>query len=120
MWSYCSANGNLSHGGAFAGSGYSGIGEGLNNPQLENDPGVGPLPRGSYIIEPFFDDPGGKGLIVAHLTPAPDTRTFGRNGFMIHGDNAAMNHSASHGCIILSRQLRRQISISGDDALEVV
>lgn len=120
MWSYCSANGNLSRNQTFVGTGYSGIGKGLNNPALENEEGIGPLPRGSYTIEPFFDDPGGKGPLVAHLNPSHDTGTFGRAGFMIHGDNAAADHSASHGCIILARDIRQQIAISGDNALEVV
>jgi len=120
MWSYCSATGNLSQNGTLVGTGYSGCGEGLNNPKLENETGIGPLPRGSYIIKPFFDDPGGKGPIVAHLDPAQNINTFGRAGFMIHGDNAAENHTASHGCIILARDIRQQIATSGDNALEVV
>jgi hypothetical protein len=119
MWSYCSANGNLSQNGRFVGKGYSGLGEGLNNPDLENVAGLGPLPRGRYTIEPFFNDPGGKGAVVAHLHPMQDTITFGRAGFMIHGDNAAMNHTASHGCIILAREIRKEMASSGDDVLEV-
>jgi lipoprotein-anchoring transpeptidase ErfK/SrfK len=39
---------------------------------------------------------------------------------MIHGDNATMNHTASHGCIILSHDFRQKISDSGDTSLEVV
>jgi hypothetical protein len=120
MWSYDSANGNLSQDGAFVGTGYSGFGDGVNNPAEEMDADIGPIPRGNYTIEPFFDDPGGKGPIVAHLEPAPENTMFGRTGFMIHGDNAAMNHTASHGCIILARDIRQRISDSGDTALEVV
>jgi hypothetical protein len=120
MWSYDTANGNLSQDGTFVGTGYSGLGPGLNNPDEENVPDTGPTPRGTYTISPFFDDPGGKGPIVAHLDPDPSTNTFGRSGFMIHGDNAAMNHTASHGCIILAHAIRQQISDSGDTALEVV
>jgi hypothetical protein len=120
MWSYCSANGNLSQNNRFVGKGYSGLREGLNNPELESVEDVGPLPRGRYAIEPFFNDPGGKGAIVAHLHPTQDTITFGRAGFMIHGDNVAMNHTASHGCIILAREIRREMASSGDDVLEVV
>jgi len=120
MWSYDSANGNLSHDETFAGTGYSGHGDGLNDPGEEMGADVGPIPRGSYSIEPFFDDPGGKGPIVAHLNPLPSTNVFGRSGFMIHGDNAAANHTASHGCIILAHNIRQQIAISGDTELEVV
>jgi hypothetical protein len=120
MWSYVSVNGNLSQDGQFVGTGYSGNGAGLNNPDLENDQDVGPLPRGTCTIQPFFDDPGNKGPIVAHLDPDPSTDVFGRSAFMIHGDNAAMNHTASHGCIILEHTIRQRISDSGDTALEVV
>jgi hypothetical protein len=120
MWSYDSANGNLSQDGAFVGTGYSGFGDGVNNRAEEMDADIGPVPHGNYTIEPFFDDPGGKGPMVAHLEPAPENTMFGRTGFMIHGDNAAMNRTASHGCIIFARDIRQKISDSGDTALEVV
>lgn len=120
MWSYVSASGNLSQDGTFVGTGYSGRGPGLNNPDQENVSNVGPVPRGNYTIGNFFDDPGGKGPIVSDLTPDAATNVFGRSGFMIHGDNAAANHSASHGCIILAHALRQRISDSADTALEVV
>ena len=71
---------------------------------------VGPIPRGAWRIEPFRDDPGGKGPVVAHLTPIEGTETFGRAGFMIHGDNSALNHSASEGCIVAPRFIRDQIA----------
>src|SRR5882762_4348724 len=102
MWSYSVANGNLSHDGVFVGAGYSGhdngVQNGINNPDLENVHDVGPIPRGNYTIQPFFDDTGGKGPIVAHLDPEPGTEVFARSGFMIHGDNSTGNRSASHGC----------------------
>ncbi len=124
MWSYDSANGNLSHDGSFVGSGYSGhndgVTNGINNPDTEQIHDIGPIPRGNYTIQPFFDDPGGKGPIVAHLLPVAGTDDFGRSGFMIHGDNSEANHSASHGCIILARPFRQQIQASGDTDLEVV
>jgi hypothetical protein len=80
----------------------------------------GPIPRGAWTIGPFHDDPGGKGPVVAHLTPIEGTETFGRAGFMIHGDNKALNHTASDGCIILARSLRQTIAGSGDHELQVV
>lgn len=120
MWTYDSSNGNLSHDGNFIGVGYSGNTTGLNNPAEENVVAVGPIPRGSWTIGAFFNDPGGKGPIVAHLTANPGTDLFSRDGFMIHGDNAALNHSASEGCIILARPYRQQISASGDTDLQVV
>lgn len=102
-----------------AGEGYSGHGEGFNNPTWQDVHNIGPIPRGEWQIGAFFDDPGGKGPFVAHLTRAANTETFGRSGFMIHGDNEAMNHTASDGCIILSRDLRVAILASGDRTLVV-
>lgn len=120
MWIYNSSNGSLIRNGTLAGIGYSGHGQGLNAPTLEQVHNVGPIPRGIWSISPFFDDPGGKGPIVARLSPEGDTDTFGRSGFMIHGDNKADDESASHGCIILARVLREQIAASGDTSLQVV
>jgi lipoprotein-anchoring transpeptidase ErfK/SrfK len=41
-------------------------------------------------------------------------------GFMVHGDNEHLNHTASDGCIILSHALREAIQQRGDKGLEVV
>lgn len=120
MWTYNSANGALSRNGILLGTGYSGHQAGLNNVEMESISNTGPIPRGSWTISHFFDDPGGKGPMVARLSPDDGTETFGRGGFMIHGDTAAHNNGASHGCIILSRDLREQISTSGDSILQVV
>jgi hypothetical protein len=102
------------------GPAYSGNGQGLNNPLMDGVPGVGPIPAGQWQIGEFFDDIGGKGPQVCHLTPAPGTDTLGRSGFMIHGDNQLMNHSASEGCIIAARFIRDAIAHSGDKIIEVV
>ena len=121
MWTYKQSTGAVTRAdGVVIGDGYSGNGPGYNNPLSEDHIDVGPIPAGQWTIGPFFDDPGGKGPIVAHLTACKGTETFGRTGFMIHGDNAAMNHTASEGCIILRRPLRQQIADSGDSSLEVI
>ena len=104
--------------------GYSGFGNGLNNPAMQDIPDVGPIPQGKYIIGAFFDDysrptHNGKGPLVCHLTPDQHT-ALGRSGFMIHGDNVQLNHIASHGCIILARFAREAIAKSGDTELEVI
>lgn len=121
MWTYVITTGALRNpDGETAGFGYSGFGEGLNNPAMQNVHDVGPIPEGDWTIGRFFDDPGGKGPLVAHLTPAEGTETYGRSGFMVHGDNKAMDHTASHGCIILSRNLRETLIASSDRALKVI
>jgi hypothetical protein len=45
---------------------------------------------------------------------------FGRSDFYIHGDNPALNYTASEGCIILARPIREQIAASGDNDLQVL
>jgi hypothetical protein len=117
-WSYSQSTGNMSLDGAFVGTGYSGNGAGLNNPALQNDPDVGPIPQGSYTIGPAHQDPE-KGPVVMALAFDPANQMFGRDGFLIHGDNPAMNHTASKGCIILARNFRQQIAASPDRVLIV-
>lgn len=120
MWTYEVITGKLTHDDALIGIGYSGHEQGLNSVDHEQDHDIGPIPRGQWTIERFFDDPGGKGLLVAHLTPMEDTNVFARSGFMIHGDNEHLNHSASHGCVILGRTYRDQIMASSDRTLTVI
>ena len=117
-WSYSQPTGNLSLDGNLVGTGYSGNGGGLNNPAMQDDPDVGPIPQGNYTISTAYTDPE-KGPIVMGLTPDPANQMFGRDGFLIHGDNQAMNHTASKGCIILGRLIREQISASADSVLVV-
>lgn len=117
MWTYRQSDGQLTHDGAFQGYGYSGTGDGRNNPDMQSVPNVGPIPKGTYIIGLWYDDPH-LGPCVMHLDPIPDTNTFGRTAFRIHGDNKA--HDASHGCIILGPDLRHLIAKSEDRELMVV
>ena len=119
MWTFNSSNGALSRGGALCGMGYSGRGNGVNNPSLERVHDVGPIPRGEYLISSFFTDPE-KGPLVARLSPLPDTDTYGRGGFMLHGDNPELNRTASLGCIIMSHGARAAVCQSGDLELVVV
>ena len=98
--------------------GYAGHGNGLNNPKAISVPDVGPLPVGSYQIgQPIQDDH--VGVFALPLTPDPSNEMFGRSAFFIHGDNPSLNHTASDGCIILPRQVREDISNSGDAELIV-
>jgi hypothetical protein len=116
LWTYvrrgAGGRGCLLCDGTVRGEGYSGHGEGLNEPSAESETGVGPIPAGRYAIGAFFDHPR-LGPCVARLLPLPGTVTFGRSGFFIHGDNAAMDHGASDGCIVLARPLRESIRDSG-------
>jgi hypothetical protein len=100
-------------------TGYSGNGTGLNNPAQKNIQNVGPIPQGTYDIGPQRNSRN-TGPAILPLTPQTNTNTFGRNNFQIHGDNRGGNQSASHGCVILNRNTRDQISNSGDNTLTVV
>lgn len=115
-WGYSQHDGELTHDGAFEGTGYSGTGAGRNNGAMQNVANVGPIPVGRYAIGPHYDDPT-LGPCVMHLDPELGTNTFGRSLFRIHGDNA--RHDASHGCLILGPLLRAAIANSGDTELVV-
>jgi hypothetical protein len=99
--------------------GYSGHGEGVNNPDMQEVVKVGPIPRGKYrMVGLATDNHTGPYSII--LQPEPGTNTFGRSGFRIHGDNQQMNHSASEGCIILPPTIRHLLWESDDHEIEVV
>jgi hypothetical protein len=91
-----------------AATGYAGKGEGLNSPQHQSVPRVGPLPRGEYLIGPPVDH-AKLGPVSLPLTPRRSTPMLGRSGFYIHGDNGKGDRSASKGCIILPRHFRQEI-----------
>ncbi|WP_281177397.1 tlde1 domain-containing protein [Paraburkholderia ferrariae] len=101
------------------GDGYSGRGEGKNNAAMQSSSNIGPIPRGKYQITSPFTHPHA-GPYTMRLHPKPGTMTYGRSGFMIHGDSVAHARNASKGCIILAPTLRHRIWHSGDRDLEVV
>lgn len=117
-WEYSQQSRTLKHNGVVVAEGYSGHGAGRNNPDMENVANVGPIPRGRYTIGGAHQD-ANKGPVVIRLTPFGHNAR-GRSGFLIHGDNAQGNFSASEGCIILNRAARELISNSGDSMLDVV
>jgi hypothetical protein len=102
-------------------TGYAGVGIGLNEPELQSEPFVGPIPEGLYLIgEPR--DTIKHGPYALPLTPDAANEMYGRSDMMVHGDEIAHpgQHLASEGCIILPRPIREQIWASGDRALNVV
>jgi hypothetical protein len=100
---------------------YSGIGEGLNNPAMQEVHNVGPVPRGLYKIGEAYDHPK-LGPVTMNLDPVNGTNTFGRSDFRIHADLKGWPslHIASHGCVIMIKPERLIISTSQDKDLEVV
>jgi hypothetical protein len=115
-WIYSQSSGQLMRDGEPIATGYSGCGPGRNNPVEQAVRNVGPIPQGRYVIGPKFDAPV-QGPCTMRLAPEGHD-ALGRDGFLIHGDNAA--HDASTGCVILPFECRQEIAASGDRELEVV
>ena len=106
--------------GHFVGKCYAGHGPGVNTVADAALPNVGPIPPGCvFRVGPPTD----------HIGPLTFALTLvegneeGRSSFYIHGDNAAMNHSASEGCIVAAHETRAKIAellSAGDTELETV
>lgn len=119
MITYAQHTGEIAIDGHAIGFGYSGHGVGLNNPDLEAMQNIGPIPRGQWLITRWDDHHAEKGPQVAVLSPVGHD-AHGRSCFLIHGDNPALNHTASHGCIVAARTIRDALRASGETALEVI
>jgi hypothetical protein len=107
MLIYVIRTGNLYDMGRFIGQGYSGNNmdpriPGLNNPAFVMAENHGPLPPGGYTLGSPFTHPH-TGAYTMRLRPDPKNNMGNppRDGFMMHGDNVQMNHSASDGCIVM-------------------
>jgi hypothetical protein len=57
MWTYEQRTGDLRYDGKVVASGYSGHGEGKNDPCSQHIPCVGPIPEGYYTINAPHDTP---------------------------------------------------------------
>ncbi len=107
------------------GNGYSGKGDGLNNPNMQAEPGAkgkanaGPIPEGAYTIGKIFDNTGHTGPGSMRLAPSSTNNMHGRSGFLMHGDNSSHNSSGSEGCIVMPPSVRNTVSDSGIKHLEV-
>lgn len=93
--------------------------EGINNPEMQNVKGVGPLPVGKYthgvvVMQSQL------GVFAIPLIPDPANEMHGRGGFYMHGDKIAEPRCASEGCIIMPRFVREQYYNSVDPTIEVV
>lgn len=117
MWIYLQRTGQFRRNDEVPVVGYSGFGAMKNDPLSQQLKGMGPIPQGAYNVGDAFDDPE-KGPVVMHLIPCTGTETFGRSGFLIHGDNKTS--TASHGCIILPRPVRERVAASHDRLLVVL
>lgn len=137
-WLYHQASGVLMDPtGLIVGIGYSGAaGTGKNIPSMQEIHNVGPIPRGLWSISgpectvdlsvssPCPDCHGTgwhtHGPFVLRLEPQAGTETFGREGFLLHGDSLSHPGAASEGCIVMSRDVREKVAASSCRTLEVV
>ncbi len=87
------------------GTGYAGHGEGLNNHAKEAVANLGPIPCGLWSVSFPFDHPT-KGPLCFRYVPL--TYKGPRSGFLMHGDNSQMNHSASDGCTVFPHAVRQK------------
>jgi hypothetical protein len=93
--------------------------EGVNNPDAQDQPSIGPLPCGFYTFaEPVPQSR--LGPFAIPLTPDDSNVMFGRGSFYIHGDSLANPGSASEGCVIMPRNVRNDMWSSDDHRLQVV
>ena len=90
----------------------------MNDSANECVSGKGPLPRGTYTIGPAFYHHKSKAYTM-RLTPFIENQMCGRDGYMIHGNNAAHPLDASDGCIIVALHERKLINESTDKILVV-
>lgn len=120
MFIYSQSTGKLCRNCEYLATGYSGKGEGKNNPAYQQVPDVGPIPQGNWKIVSLTIPNTPHGPYVLRLEPAPGTKLFGRDGFLIHGDSIQHPGEASEGCIIMPRAIRETLWQSGDKDLLVV
>jgi hypothetical protein len=123
MWTYEQDLGQMNDPtGALAGNGYAGGNEGnnpegVNNHDMQNVKGVGPLPCGTYTFgEPVLHSK--LGPFAIPLIPDPANEMFGRGSFYCHGDTTPSGN-ASEGCIIMPRSVREAMWASDDHTLSV-
>jgi len=119
-WTYSQNSGELQHNGKHVATGYSGAGQGKNNPAMENVSNVGPIPHGEWTIAGPPIDTKDHGPYVLRLNPTSETETHGRSGFLMHGDSKESPGCASQGCVIMPRAVREEVWNSGDHDLDVV
>jgi len=119
-WTYIQETGELQQDGRPVATGYSGAGAGKNNPDVQDVHNVGPIPQGDWTIAGPPISTAEHGPYVLRLNPAEKTETFGRSGFLMHGDSKTAPGTASQGCVILPKSVREEVWRSGDRDLKVV
>jgi hypothetical protein len=121
-WTYQQLTGNfLDPDGNLQGKGYSGQPPRVNDPTAQNIEDVGPIPQGLWQAVELIPESSTHGPFAIRLEPYSTTQTFGRSGFLVHGERVNPPFGfASDGCIILSRDIRELFWSSQDHDLKVI
>jgi hypothetical protein len=120
MWSYRQSTGEFfDNDMQLITVGYSGNGDGKNNPDMEGWVGVGCIPCGLYSIEKGVNK-SSIGVLSLPLIPKEGDSIYGRSSFYIHGDSISAPGTASKGCPILNHKTRELIDNSKDKLLKVI
>ena len=120
MWTFHQLSGAIEHDGKVLDYGWSGYEDAINIPAMQDIPGIGPIPRGTYIMrDPPVDHPE-MGPYALKLTPAVDTQLYGRSGFWWHDRSIHVPFDSSRGCVVSHRATRQAAWESGDHVLQVV
>jgi hypothetical protein len=106
-WLYVQDSGYLYWQRAYITTGYAGQGKGLNNADYQHVVGIGPIPRGRWLMGRAFEQHPTSATI--RLTACPETEAEGRSGFLIHGGRRTGARTASRGCIILPKHVRQRM-----------
>jgi hypothetical protein len=120
MWTFVQKTGAILRDGVPKGTAYSGAGVGKNNPAMQSDKDVGPIPCGFYSIAGLIDRDPVCGEYVLVLVPDAANEMFARAGFRWHGGSIEHPGQASHGCIVSGRPLRTEAWEDADHNLHVV
>lgn len=121
MLTYSQTTGKLAHNGAPMGIGWAGNGAGKNNPDMQGEHNVGPLPRGNYTLEAPVTHPK-LGQLAFKLTPQTGTDMLGRDGMWLHGPskNPKKFGQESEGCIIMVHEVREALVPLAGETVQVV
>lgn len=120
-WLYEQASGRLTDPtGSLQGKGYSGQPPHTNDPAAQDIQNMGPIPSGLWQAVELIQESVKHGPYVIRLEPYIQTHTWGRSGFLMHGERKTPPFGfASDGCIIMSRDIRELFWNSTDHDLEV-
>lgn len=119
MWIYSQTSGQLwDENGKLRDVGYSGHGDGVNNPKMQDVKNVGPIPRGLYYIGEAYKHKTLGPMAIPLLPFGHDA--CGRDDFFMHGAHVNDKRDSSHGCTIFKFDTRQTVDASEHRYLKVI